>query len=778
MEWKARRDALCEGGFTFEYSATFGQAMKAAKNNDLTREYAKCILFDYSYRYFYRDGYGKDFSILNLEEERSEDVQHRYLTASLLTFHQQQVLYEDRRGDFVPYGIERPLWMFVGSSITKSSTKEKTDAVEILSFLARFVREREESVETLERLMSGNTGLTHGGRDLFADRFAYLLSKDYDGAALYDSILSRFFNAEGAGGSAASRTLHVEEMKGVPGELALRVGDHEPFGVVNVGDAGGLARLLREEDDLIVSERAFGGSIFDALNSRGSTVNLLVGARKFAEGWSSWRVSSMGLMNVGQKEGSQIIQLFGRGVRLKGLDFGLKRSSSIPQKHPAHINVLETLNIFGLRADYMKEFEAFLAEDGVPLQPMAITLPVIKNLTNEAKLRMVRIGEGGDFKRNGPKLVLPDEPPEEFLRRPIPLDWYPKMAVLESATNAPGMSETREQNPLGAKQLAFMDLDAVYFELVRFKKEKGWHNFSLSKGAIARLIEDPRWYKLSIASADLEFPAAEPMRRVRVWQEIAVALLKKFCDRYYKNGREGFQADFIEYRELDESDPNFFDEYRFQVDKSQQVIVDRLLKLKKDIEAGTLADMRFGPLDVFAFDRHLYRPLVHLTNSDVKVTPVALNEGEQRFVRDLEAFYGSNPAYFAGKELYLLRNLSRGKGIGFFEAGNFYPDFVMWLAEKNGDRQYVTFIDPKGIRLLDGVEDPKIRFHETIRGIEARLGDPRMVLASFIVSNTPYAQLPDWGVSKKELEDRHVLFQNDDPGTYIEKMLERILLRE
>lgn len=774
LEWKARRDALCEDGFTFEYSATFGQAMKAAGKNDLTREYAKCILFDYSYRYFYRDGYGKDFSIINLEEKRSEDVQLRYLTASLLTFHQQQVLYEDRKDDFVPYDIERPLWMFVGSRVTGSSKAEKSDAVEILLFLARFVREKEESIEILNRLVSGNTGLTHKGRDLFADKFAYLMSRGFDGEALYDSILSRFFNAAGAG-SSVSRTLRVEEMKGVPGELALRVGDHDPFGVVNVGDSAGLAKLLREEEGLIVSDRAFGNSIFDKLNSRGSAVNLLVGARKFAEGWSSWRVSSMGLMNVGQKEGSQIVQLFGRGVRLKGLDFGLKRSSSMPQKHPAHIRVLETLNIFGLRADYMKVFEAMLAEDGVPLEPVSITLPVVKNLTSGAKLRMVRVGDGGDFKKHGPKLVLPDEPPKSFLRRPIPLDWYPKMGVLESATGAPGMSETREQNQLARKQLAFMDLDAVYFELVRFKKEKGWHNFSLSKRAVASLLEDPRWYKLSIASADLKFPTAEPFRRVRAWQEIAVALLKKFCDRYYKNGRERFQADFIEYRDLDEGDANFFDEYEFHVDQSQQVIVDKLLELKRDIEAGKLSNMRFGPLDVFAFDRHLYRPLVHLTNSDVKVTPVALNDGEQQFVRDLEAFYKGNPGYFESKDLYLLRNMSIGKGIGFFEAGNFYPDFVMWLVEKDRERQYVTFIDPKGIMRLDGIDDPKIRFHKTIKGIQERLDDPRVVLASFIVSNTSYAQLPGWGASKRELEDRHVLFQNDDPDTYVEDMLNRIL---
>jgi hypothetical protein len=29
-------------------------------------------------------------------------------------------------------------------------------------------------------------------------------------------------------------------------------------------------------------------------------VNLLIGSKKFTEGWSSWRVSTMGLMNVGK----------------------------------------------------------------------------------------------------------------------------------------------------------------------------------------------------------------------------------------------------------------------------------------------------------------------------------------------------------------------------------------------------------------------------------------------------------------------------------------------
>lgn len=58
--WKQRRDKLCETGFSFEYSATFGQSISAisnaAKRLEMLHEYGKATLFDYSYRYFYNDG--------------------------------------------------------------------------------------------------------------------------------------------------------------------------------------------------------------------------------------------------------------------------------------------------------------------------------------------------------------------------------------------------------------------------------------------------------------------------------------------------------------------------------------------------------------------------------------------------------------------------------------------------------------------------------------------------------------------------------------------------
>ena len=115
--------------------------------------------------------------------------------------------------------------------------------------------------------------------------------------------------------------------------------------------------------------------------------------------------------------------------------------------------------------------------------------------------------------------------------------------------------------------------------------------------------------------------------------------------------------------------------------------------------------------------------------------------------------------------------MSRGRGIGFFEAGNFYPDFLMWLLSDN--KQYVTFVDPKGIRNLEGPDDPKIQFYRTIKELESRLADPNVILNSFIISNTPFQQVRWWtdDLSIDELMKCHVLFQKDQHSTYIKRML-------
>jgi len=50
QKWAKLRNKLAEDGFVFEYSATFGQILSES-NKEILREYAKSIVFDYSYKY-------------------------------------------------------------------------------------------------------------------------------------------------------------------------------------------------------------------------------------------------------------------------------------------------------------------------------------------------------------------------------------------------------------------------------------------------------------------------------------------------------------------------------------------------------------------------------------------------------------------------------------------------------------------------------------------------------------------------------------------------------
>ena len=785
--WMRFRNALCEKGFSFEYSATFGQAVKDSPK--LTELYAKSTLCDYSYRYFYGDGFGKDYQILNLDPGTQQNHLELYLVACLLSFFQQQRLYREQGGAFRPFHIENPLWIFVGGRVVKGlASQDASDIVEILQFLARYVADRAGSIQRIDRLL--NQGLvTAKGQNLFAGRFAYLNTCGLTPAQVFDETLATLFNAPGGG------RLHVENLKGVTGEVALRLGaENEAFGVINVGDDAKLVRLC-EQKGLATGEREFSGSLFHDINQLHSTVHLLIGSKKFTEGWSSWRVSTMGLMNVGQGEGAQIIQLFGRGVRLKGYDLSLKRSgkTQLPEgvERPKHIGVLETLGIFGIHADYMAQFQNLLEQEGLPTNDdhIEFLLPVIKNLGTQ-KLKTIRLKKtingvstefGDAFCKLAPvPTVAPPDPASDreynyLQKNQVLLNWYPKIQAMKSGDLRGGDADAApNKTHLSARQVAFLDHDRIYFELERFKAERGWYNLNLTQQAIRALLADQSWYRLQIPEEEL---SGDSYEKVRLWEEIAVALLKKYTERYYTFRKREWELPHLEYRDLKADDPNFLGVkdspdkgyYRILIDKSQEEIVHKLGELKAAIQKGDLKSWEFRGMKAIWFGKHLYQPLLYLDTKIVEISPAPLNKGERQFVEDLKAFHDGHADFFETRELYLLRNLSKGRGVGFFEAGGFHPDFIIWLL--SGGQQQVIFVDPKGIRNLPP-SDPKIQFYETIKEIEQRLGDPAVRLQSFIVSNTPSTTMRRmWGMEKSEMQKRHVLFQEEDNDSYVRLML-------
>ncbi|NLB82419.1 MAG: DEAD/DEAH box helicase family protein, partial [Clostridiaceae bacterium] len=709
-KWQKYRDELCADGFSFEYSATFGQAIAASSDKSLAERYAKCIVFDYSYKFFYSDGYGKDYNIINLPDDSNELKRNVYLTACLMSYYQQKRLYLTQENEYTPFNVENPIFVFVGASVNAVRTergRKVSDVVDILLFFKDFIINTEDATANIERILSGNTGLLDSkNRDIFRNSFPYLTEIGITPAAMYADILKTVFNCASMGA-----VLHIENLRGISGEIRLRLGENEPFGVINVGDDSALLGLCAD-NGFNTGSIDFSDSLFQGITKPKSTINLLIGSKKFTEGWNCWRVSTMGLMNVGRSEGSEIIQLFGRGVRLKGCDMSLKRSNFYKKDFPEtvvprHIGILETLNIFGVRADYMKQFKEFLENEGVPSekrQPLILKMPVIRNKEYKNKgLYSLRVKGNADFKKAAAKPILRFESSLPT----VTIDCYSKVQFESSQKRSAG-EVTKNVAVLSPEHLVFLDYDAIYSELQRYKTEKARHNVNITRQDLKDLLRNNQWYKLYIPDDELVVRSFEDYKR---FERIAVALLKKYFDRFYYAKQNRWESQVVGYDlvPMDDGNENFLneekDEYSISIDDTSEnetailwlrQVIAEVETAKKEKRLLSFAIPRQGDMEAISVPVHLYNPLLCLAkgNLEIGISPVALNEDELKFVKALQKHITTYAVDFADKELYLIRNRSK-KGIGFFDDAGFYPDFILWLIA-NG-KQYIPFIDTLGM---------------------------------------------------------------------------------
>ncbi len=769
--WRRVRDYLGETGFTFEYSATFGQALAAANNDALLTEYGKAIAFDYSYRHFHNDGYGKDFSILNLQQEGEAGRTDTLLLANLLSFYEQQLVFAQQEVALRPYNLARPLWTFIGGSVNaiyQESRQPRSDILTVARFLHRVLSEPDWAVPAIDRLLERRSGITdEQGRDIFADRFDYLRGRGTDAASVYSDALSRVMHGAVGG-------LQLCDLRGSDGELGLKAaGSNDYFGVIYIGDAPAFKRLA-DDAELDVTEDALQGSLFDRINEPDSTVEVLAGSRKFIEGWNSWRVSNMGLLNIGRTEGSQIIQLFGQGVRLRGRDMSLKRSSAFGgEKHPDHIKLLETLNIFALRANYMTQFRDYLESEGIDTQgPLELPLFIQPNQDFLNKgLVIPRLDEGKDFA--GQETVLLQHDPEIG-----PVSVVMSATVQQIASGQSGIVETSAsaglQRTIPSESLDLVDWDRVYMAMLEYKASREWSNLLISPGALRNIVQaQPAVYHLEAEQSVVEPKSHSDRQRL---QEAVTNILRRYADALYGRRRARWESNHLTYRKLDDTDANF----RFNIAESGgpgQYVV-RVPRGKPDLaqeiesliaDCTTLCTQDQDDLPRIHFDRHLYQPLLVETD-DISSSPPGLQESERKFVADLRDYCSSSShTLTADTELFLLRNLTRGKGVGFFENSGFYPDFILWI--KSAEAQRIVLIEPHGMLNAKAyAHDEKAKLHERLPSITKQIADrsglANVQLDSFIVSATPYDELRmrygegQW--SRDDFADKHILFPDDE----------------
>lgn len=759
--WRKFRDALGQTGFTFEYSATFGQALSASHRSELTAEYGKAIAFDYSYRYFYGDGYGKDFHILNLREETTEEKTELLLLGNLLSFYEQQRCFEEKADELHPYNLDKPLWVFVGSSVNAVYTEnrqKRSDVLTVTRFLHHFLENKNGWViKAIRKIVDGKTGLIDAyGEDVFAGRFEYLRGSRHDAEAVFYDILESVFHAP-AGGQ-----LHMGDIRGRTGELGLRVGNSEDyFGLIYIGDTSTFKKLVEADDaGITVEDDVISDSLFEGIKSPASEINILIGAKKFMEGWNSWRVSNMGLLNIGRTEGSEIIQLFGRGVRLRGINRSLKRSSAVDGEHPEHIRLLETLNIFAVRANYMAQFREYLEREGIETEGhIELPLAIKPNKDFLGKgLFIPCLPEDKDFATEYYLFVVPDAAAK------VNLDLSLKVQSMRSQLGKLTTTDMKagQERIIPPESLDLVDWETVYIKLLEFKDEKGFANLIILPDMPRKLLEQEDITIYSLVS-DEGVVRPQSFTEVALLQEATISILRKYLEKYYRVCKERWDSNNRVYALLDKNDDNFQD-YSVSIARSE---ADLITAVKTLIEEGNrIYNDETQELPNIHFDRHLYQPLLIERGDKVISRPPGLNQEEQRFVKDLrELVRQETSKSLANKEIFLLRNLSRGKGVGFFENEGFYPDFILWIKEEN--QQRVIFVEPHGMLMEKayGASD-KTKLHERLAILSkswgTKTGLTNVSLDSFIISATPYEKLrPHYGDGdwpRGNFVSKHILF--------------------
>lgn len=760
-KWAKLRDKLIEKGFAFEYSATFGQILD---EEDTLKEYAKAIIFDYSYKYFYLDGYGKDFWVLNIKNSKIDDFTEMAFCANLLDFYQQLLVYEEKRGIAKEHNIEKPLWIFVGSTV--SGKNIDSDIVKVLDLIRNSLN-RDWLKERIDKILNGEFK-NEQGEDIFRHKFERLRRdferRDFDLEDLYQKV----FNGRGK--------LRVLEIKRADGEFGLRLGENAYFGVVNIGNVSAFKKLLKEKG-FEIEQDAISDSLFDSIKRENSTINILIGSKKFIEGWDTWRVSCMGLLNIGKGEGPQIIQLFGRGVRLKGKNLSLKRSGN------PEISILETLNIYGISAHYIGKFLNAIKKEGVEFEEIKVPVRVLnreiwKDIPYPTK------DESKNFERERVLHLRVNT------RISASMNLVPSMAVYmaQGQEQREEVQSSEVETEIASKSISdlvdnnieLFDWERIYTELLEFRRERGYLNLSFDLETLNTILVER--CKVIVPN-DFE---VKDLKNLENLENIAISLLKSYIDKFYKREKGRFEKDIITYKPAGEQLSLFrlasdkVEYYTLTVSVKDQRSIEKIEKLKRlveDMDALLDEQEERNVLPRIVIENSVFVPLL-LEKAGISISPPGLNEGEKRFLKDLKGYLNENRERLDKYHIVLLRNEAR-EGVGFMlDWGEFYPDFILWIREKEGNRIHIVFVEPKGLKMVGDVFNyEKVRFlseglKETFK---KQYENWQVEVKGFILSTTPYEELQRGQAptkSKEEYEEKNILFLED--GDWAEKLFAKI----
>jgi hypothetical protein len=735
-----RKRLNIKNSFLFEYSATFHNI-----NKQLEKEYEKSIVYDYNYNLFYKDGYGKDYYFQQVGDDVLEKSFDDNLHHNLFIINEKIELWNN-----VDYALERSLF-----EATQFPDKP------LIAFMGNTVNNKDKSAKNEDPEVSDITNIVNFLANLSDDekmQYKYLFNNNYKGKL----TLTRNPQADD--------------------EILLSYGNGDYWGIVNVGNGAKFINSLENKqiiknakNQIIISN--IEKYSFKNIDNQNSPINVLIGSRKFAEGWNCFRVSVIGLINLGTSKGNKIIQIFGRGVRIKGLKNDGKRINIYHNenyfdldnnKEIDKLRKIETLCVFSLKKSYIETFTNAVNKEleivkrhKIEVNPSIIKLndnteikfeefrtkiPIFKLSKSEISQRRIFVNPNNQSfecsffqKNNIVKGII-----NNFT---INLDYRPNK-------NSAGVDIKGELANFIADYNGFINTNKIESVILEYQENNGLYVYKdtniIDIKDILNFIKSIE-YKHKLDTTNIEFVE-------NILLIITVDFLKKLNNKvnwYINNSNYEYREELTQSTETTKGD--FIDSYYIYktIHSTKEVNGKTAFKkeqeLKREIEdfENTIENIA-DKLKLKGIPNHIYNPLLRDTSNvdnekDLKITPDKLNPGEKKFVEDISEYFIKNKKY-NDYEVYLMRNVETLKSIGIYlndDSQVFYPDFILWMLKDN--KVYINFIDPKGqmgmqdFNTLDYNEKVRIankQDNDTLLKIEEQLSTihkKKFVLNSFLL---------------------------------------------
>ncbi|MDY0017633.1 MAG: DEAD/DEAH box helicase family protein [Candidatus Delongbacteria bacterium] len=690
---KLRRRLNIKHSFLFEYSATYHNLDKKLEN-----EYSKSIIYDYNYNLFYRDGYGKDFYFEKVNADVLQngnlkdnlDLNFQVIEEKLNVFN--EIDYSNIKDLFSATTFpDRPLIAFMGNTVNDKKEEGKKD---------------EDELSDISKIVDYLANLSESERI----KFKYVFKNEYKGKLKL------------------TRNTQADD------EILLSYGTGDYWGIINVGNGLNFINDYKGDNvEKITSTSVIISNIekylFENIDKPQSPINVLIGSRKFAEGWNCFRVSVIGLINLGKSKGNKIIQIFGRGVRLKGLKNDGKRKDMnhiedyfvLEQSETDNLKKLETLCVFSLQRSYLETFTEAVSSEleitktfDIPVTPSLIKLNSgdVAFDTYKKDLKIFKLSKTMvDVKR---VLLYPEDKKIEYEfvigceQKKASISNFVFSLDYRTNRNEDGKNIRYSLSQANSKHEAFISYQHFVKNFTEQADEANIQLYKADKSLSGITIYDVLAYIDEIKYKDelpeLDFEFIENVNS-KIGEEFVKKVRNKInwhlnssiyqYDEDLKQSEGNIKGDFIEKYTIVKS----FKLSRKDGTKTKQKTES---ELNKEITNFTESIREIEEaLIIDKIGNHIYEPLLRenklVLKDDVKLTPDKLNDGEKKFVKDFAAYIKEKPEKFKEFDVYLMRNVESLKSIGIYlndDSEVFYPDFIMWLIGKN--KIYINFIDPKG----------------------------------------------------------------------------------